>query len=909
MKARLILSVLLPFPALVVQWMLWDWISPFVWFLFFPTVFFSARLGGLTGGMASAALSATMVWFFFIPPQLSWKADNPPAVYSVLLFLVMGYLFSDSQERLRRSQEKTDSALAEARAARDEITVLYHKTLELEKLKNEFFATISHELRTPLTLIMSPLSQRLAAQTAGTEALRQQDEMMLRNARLLYRHVSDLLDVAKLEAGRMTVDYGRINLGSLIRAVATQFNSLAQEKSLLYGIDVPEAFEAEVDGEKVQRILLNLLSNAFKFTPGGGRIDVRLREDSGQALLEVQDDGPGIPASMREAIFERFRQVEGGSQRSHGGTGLGLAIVKNFAELQGGSARAVEAPGGGALFTVTLPLKAPAGTEMRSTNGLLDSDIEYQAIEELQSEKRGARSWAGAGAGANAPLVLVVEDNADMNEFISATLRPHYRVENAFDGVEGLEKADAWHPDLILSDVMMPGMSGDEMVKELRRRPGMNNVPIIVLTAKTDDALRVNLFEQGVQGYLNKPFSTEELLARVRGLVASRRRTLEDLMRSEAELNEAQRLAQVGSWTWDSRSDTTSWSAEMYRIFGLDPSRRPPSLTENADQFSPESWTKVIAARKKALAEGLSYECEAEATRPDGNSRLVVSRGEAIFDGDGLVTGVHGTVQDITERLKASEEIRRLNMELEQRVITRTAELSAANHELESFAYAVSHDLRAPLRAMNGFAQALVEDYGDRFEGKAKAYLDQIGLASQSMGKLIDGILTLSRSIRGDLKRDNIDISALAVRLLEEMARNEPDRNVDWQVEPGLRGTADPVMIEVVLRNLLGNAWKYTGKTTAPVITVSSGEIDGRSGYRIDDNGAGFDMAHAAQLFLPFRRLHRQDEFPGIGIGLATVSRIVQRHGGEIRAEGRPGKGATFYFTLPPATAEVSKPL
>ncbi len=266
---------------------------------------------------------------------------------------------------------------------------------------------------------------------------------------------------------------------------------------------------------------------------------------------------------------------------------------------------------------------------------------------------------------------------------------------------------------------------------------------------------------------------------------------------------------------------------------------------------------------------------------------------------NGEVGGIVIFSEDITRHKLAEDEIRLLNTELDRRVVERTAELAAANQELESFAYAVSHDLRAPLRAMSGFSRALVEDHGGELDGEAKLYLEQIDLASRSMGGLIDGILALSRSTRGELQREAVDVTLLATRLLEELAGSDPNRRVAWRVEAGLKVSGDPRMIEAVLRNLLDNAWKYTGKRAQPEIRVSAGMAGGRPGICVEDNGAGFDMAHAEQLFQPFRRLHRQDEFPGIGIGLATVVRIVRRHGGEIRAEGRPDAGARFCFTLP----------
>lgn len=253
---------------------------------------------------------------------------------------------------------------------------------------------------------------------------------------------------------------------------------------------------------------------------------------------------------------------------------------------------------------------------------------------------------------------------------------------------------------------------------------------------------------------------------------------------------------------------------------------------------------------------------------------------------------------------QSAAEVSRLNTDLERRVEERTAELLAANHELDAFAYAVSHDLRAPLRAMIGFSEALIEDYGTQLEGEARDYLDEIIAGSRQMGQLIDGLLALSRSTRGELRRDRVDLSALAERIRSELERAEQGRGVEWQIEAGLAARGDSRMIEVALRNLLANAWKYTANKAAPHISVFAEETGGEQFICVVDNGAGFDMAHAEKLFKPFQRLHRQDEFPGIGIGLATAQRIVHRHGGTIKASGEPGKGATFRFSLP-CTEEI----
>jgi len=251
--------------------------------------------------------------------------------------------------------------------------------------------------------------------------------------------------------------------------------------------------------------------------------------------------------------------------------------------------------------------------------------------------------------------------------------------------------------------------------------------------------------------------------------------------------------------------------------------------------------------------------------------------------------------QDIITRKRTAAEIEDLNQDLKQTV----AQLQGANQELEAFAYSVSHDLRAPLRAMGGFSEALLEDYGDKLEAEARSYLDEIIIGSRHMGQLIDGLLTLSRSTRGELHHDRVDLTAMANSISSELMKTEPGRRVEWRIEHALSTAGDGRMIEVIMRNLLGNAWKYTAGMAEPLIRVYV-ELQGSERFFcVADNGAGFDMAHAEKLFQPFQRLHRQDEFPGMGIGLATAQRIVHRHGGVISATGSPHQGATFRFSLP----------
>jgi PAS domain S-box-containing protein len=254
---------------------------------------------------------------------------------------------------------------------------------------------------------------------------------------------------------------------------------------------------------------------------------------------------------------------------------------------------------------------------------------------------------------------------------------------------------------------------------------------------------------------------------------------------------------------------------------------------------------------------------------------------------------------DITARKHAEEQVRELNTKLEQRVVARTAELAAVNKELEAFCYSVSHDLRAPLRGLDGFSQALLEDYGDKLGDDGQHLLQRIRAGSQRMGQLIDDLLNLSRVSRSELRREPVNLSSLAGDIVEELRSHDPHRDVALRIADNLTADGDPQFLRVVLENLLGNAWKYTAKQPHATIEFGLDCDNGQPSFFVRDDGVGFDMQYVDKLFTPFQRLHAVNEFPGTGIGLATVQRIVHRHGGRVWAEAEVNKGATFHFTLP----------
>ncbi|MGO9955778.1 MAG: PAS domain S-box protein [Solirubrobacteraceae bacterium] len=286
--------------------------------------------------------------------------------------------------------------------------------------------------------------------------------------------------------------------------------------------------------------------------------------------------------------------------------------------------------------------------------------------------------------------------------------------------------------------------------------------------------------------------------------------------------------------------------------------------------------------------------------RSDGAVVYTLYAGTLVRDADGQPLVIFGQVEDITERRRAEQEIRTLNGELEQRVAARTAELERANKELETFAYSVSHDLRAPLRALDGFSQALLEDYWEKLDEQGRHDLERVRAGAVRMGDLIDALLQLSRLSRWRLARVPVDISALAREVVAELEADQPDRRVEVEIQDGLLAEADLRLVRTVLQNLFANAYKFTCKAAQPRIRFGALVQDGVGVYFVADNGAGFEMARAERLFLPFHRLHRETEFPGDGIGLATVTRAVRKHGGTIWAQGAVNEGATFHFTLTP---------
>ena len=340
----------------------------------------------------------------------------------------------------------------------------------------------------------------------------------------------------------------------------------------------------------------------------------------------------------------------------------------------------------------------------------------------------------------------------------------------------------------------------------------------------------------------------------------------------------------------------TTWNLGAARLYGYS---APEIIGQHISALVPAGDPDGLAGILQRLANGERIEqFEAVRRRKDGSLVDVSLKISPIVDGSGNVVGASTIARDITERKRAEEEIRRLNADLEDRVRRRTEQLEAANRELEAFAYSVSHDLRGPLRGIDGWSLALVEDYASQLDERAHGYVDRLRAETQRMGTLIDDLLQLSRVTRSEMAAGAVDLTAIARRIAARLTEANLGRRIEFTIAGSLAAKGDARLLEIALDNLFANAVKFTGPRAEARIEFGRAEGDGERPFYVRDNGVGFDMAFAGTLFGAFQRLHKTSEFPGTGIGLATVQRIIHRHGGRVWAEAEPGRGAAFYFTL-----------
>lgn len=518
------------------------------------------------------------------------------------------------------------------------------------------------------------------------------------------------------------------------------------------------------------------------------------------------------------------------------------------------------------------------------------------------------RSQEGDGEFAKGPLVcsrelsiLILEDSEVDADLEASILREagHAcrcdRVQTRSDFISRLESSTEY--DLIFADFSLPAFDGLSALRVVRSR-GIDT-PFILVSGTVGEETAIESLKAGATDYVMKP-RLSRLVPVVERALQERdehrqRQQAEGALRaSEAKLRLATTQMPAALWTTDTQLRLTSW-------IGAASAATKRELTrwtdEVADTAAADTDLPALRAHRRAV-EGQSASYDERI-----NQAVFEVRVEPLRDVDDRIMGCLALAVDISERKRAEDEIRRLNTELEQRVRQRTAQLEASNRELEAFSYSVSHDLRAPLRVIESFTKAVLEEYGSVLDAQAQHYLDRVCAATDRTKQLIGDLLQLSRVNRSEMLIQPVDLSQLAHAVASELQQAEPARAADFVIAKGVVVLGDPRLLRNLLENLMGNAWKFTSKHPTARIEFGVTERDGEHAYFVGDDGAGFDPRFADQLFQPFKRLHGAGEFPGTGIGLATVERIVHRHGGSIWARGAVESGATFYFTLVPQPA------
>jgi PAS domain S-box-containing protein len=913
---------------------------------------------------------------------------------------------------------------------------------ELDHAKTQFFSNVSHEFRTPLTLMLGPLEDMLAKPSERFDPEnRELVTVVHRNGLRLLRLVNSLLDFSRIEAGRVKAVYAPTDLAALTAELASSFRSATERAGLWFVVDCASLPEpAYLDREMWEKIVFNLLSNALKFTLQGG-ITVELRRAGDRAELRVIDTGTGIPEKELPHLFERFHRVEGARGRTFEGSGIGLALVQELVQLHGGSIWVESVLDHGSTFVVSLPLgKAHLRAEQigRPSAAAVSTAVPAEAfvVEALRwlpdegSPSRGQSppsavtvpepvETVGDMPGQKAGTVLIADDNADMREYVRRLLRDQYRVIGAANGTEALRLAIAQNPDLVLSDVMMPGLDGFSLLQALRSDARTRTTPVILLSARAGEEARSKGMDAGADDYIAKPFSARELLARVgahlklarmrkdaeaalresearfaaafaqapvgmilttpEGLISEANQAFQSmlgyrsdelLMRHALDFAHPDDVARIRSFfeTRQSESNDTAvietrlirsdgqcvWArgsvtvrrddqGSTIQIIGIVENITERKLMQEALRVSQERLQQVFAQAPVGVAVLRGRDLVIELANaeyekffpgrkllgrpfreavPEVSEKLldviqgVFTNGEAFIGNEYLIPldrEGDGTVEDcwftfVYQPLKEANGqvsgIVVVAVDVTAHVRARQG-LERANRELEEFAYVSSHDMQEPLRMVNIYAHLLLKSLAIETP-EAQEYAAFIRQGVLRMEHLIRDLLSYSRVIHSDgVAAGTADLAESLSQALETIRPRIDETQAMITADPLPKVRGETAQLAHVFQNLFSNSLKYRKTGTCPEIHISVEGSGSQWIVAVRDNGIGFEQRYAERIFGLFKRLHKE-EYAGTGLGLAICQRIVDRFGGRMWAEGRPGDGATFYFTLTGVEAHYS---
>jgi signal transduction histidine kinase len=789
--------------------------------------------------------------------------------------------------------DQVSTALVNARAYEEE-RQRAEALAAIDKAKTVFFSNVSHEFRTPLTLMLGPLEDLLARRAGGN--VPEDDELIrviYRNGLRLLKLVNTLLEFSRIEAGRIRARFEPLDLCAITTDLASTFRSVMEQAGLTFVVDCHHVqAPVFVDPDMWEKIVLNLLSNAFKFTLQGG-VTVRLQSTDERAVLMVQDTGAGIPTDELPRVFERFHRVDATKGRSHEGSGIGLALVQELVKLHGGDITVESRLGHGTTFTVSIPFgSAHLPREQTAVDGEPANTSHGQAyVEEafswLHQDDRDSAPVQAATPVEFSGRILLADDNADMVEYARRLLSDRWVVETVRDGRDALRIARERRPDIIVTDIMMPELDGLGLLRVLRADPELQSIPVILLSARAGDEARIEGLAAGADDYLVKPFSARDLIARVDAqLIKARARSLEQ--------EHARRLISL----------FTNAPVAIAILRGADHVYELTNAHYRALVGGRELIGKAIREALPELA-GQSI-CELlDTVRATGepyigtSEHVVLNRGphgepeDAYFDfvyqptfgADWRVDGIVVVAHDVT-------------------VLTRAkAQAEEANRLKDEFLATLSHELRTPLNAILGYTQMLRGGMIDA--QRLPGVLETIERNARMQEQLVSDVLDVSRIITGKLRLDvrTLDLRKVIEDAIETVIPAAAAKGVKLQAVldmPAVPVAGDAQRMQQVVWNLLSNAVKFTPKGGRVQIRLQ--RVNSHVEIAISDTGEGI-----APEFLPhmFQRFTQADgtfsrTHGGLGLGLAICRHLVEAHGGVITATS-PGKGAgaTIRVELP----------
>jgi PAS domain S-box-containing protein len=839
------------------------------------------------------------------------------------------------------------AAIAHAQAYEDERRRA-EALAEIDLVKTAFFSNVSHEFRTPLTLMLGPLEDALGDATEAALAPTQRKRLMTahRSGLRLLKLVNSLLDFSRIEAGRVVASFEPTDLAKLTAELASNFESATERARLSLSIACqPLPQPVYVDRDMWEKIVLNLLSNAFKFTfEGEIGVSTRLSEDGAAVELIVRDTGVGIPPRELPRLFERFHRVQGQRSRSFEGSGIGLALVQELVKLHGGTIAVQSKLGQGSTFAVRLPFGSahlpPEHVGARRTHeansGRADAYVEEalrwlprnDAGEALEDNDEGVASaeladampeWS-FGRGTLGERVLVVDDNADMRDYIGRLLRKRWTVDTVADGREALDAIRKQKPDLVLTDVMMPGLDGFGLLREIRADAQLRHLPVVMLSARAGEEARVEGLESGADDYLTKPFSARELMARINAnleMARLRRDATRDLLESEARFRNMANHAPVMMWVSDPSGSLTYLNQLWCEFTGQSLDEALDAGAWNA--LHPEDRRHYETSFLSASMNGEPFRAECRVRRWDGVYRWALSAAAPRFSDDGTFLGYIGSIIDITHRRESERILQEANVVLERRVAAAIAERAHTEAQLRQaqkmeaigkLTGGVAHDFNNVLQVIAGNLQLLGRDVAGNVRAEQRL---QTAIAATSRGsRLASQLLAFGR--RQPLSPKTVNLGRL-VRGIDDMLRRSLGEGVEIEtiIAGGLWNTfVDTVQVENALLNLAINArdaMQGQGKLT---IEAGNAFLDdtyvARHGdvtagqyvmVAVTDTGCGIPTELLERVFEPFYTT--KPEGQGTGLGLSMVYGFVKQSGGHIKIYSEAGEGTTVRIYLPRA--------